>query len=148
MIQIPLYRAQVEGIGKMSESQVKLLNEIDGCYYAIGFYSFLDNEHGITDLNGYYWIVKGNTNSISFDDMLNKNSKKIFASLSEDGIGSDLVMIDDVKYYMELIGSSIQLCDINEDEIGNSNTLGYGDYHRCSLEEAPCDIKTIEIHKG
>ena len=38
-----------------------------------------------------------NTLSINFQNMLDKNGKKIFASLNEDGIGGDILTLKDMK---------------------------------------------------
>ncbi|TET74380.1 MAG: hypothetical protein E3J43_09965 [Candidatus Heimdallarchaeota archaeon] len=139
MTQIPIYRAR-----KIDSDEW-----MEGYYNPPFMYSTVDiSKDNIGTFGTMVNMIYPKTIAIHFPNMIDKNGKKVFASLSEDGIGSDLVVIDDVKYYMELIGSSVQLCDVNEDEIGNSGTLEYGDYHRCSLEETPYDIKTIGIHKG
>lgn len=87
-----LFRAEVEDIGKLAESQIKLLNEIDGKFYAIGFASDLDGEFGITDEKGYYWACNQETKAIHFEDMLDSENNPIFASLdSETGKGGDII---------------------------------------------------------
>lgn len=86
-----LFRAEVKNIGRLANCQVEPLTKVNEKFYAIGFESDLDGEYGITDLNGYYIECKRDTRSINFEDMLDKNCKKIFASLSEDGVGGDLV---------------------------------------------------------
>jgi len=63
---------------------------LDNGEYTVGFYSFLDNEHGITSLNGYYVEIDPKTLSINFPDVEDKNGTPIFASLSNDGVGGDI----------------------------------------------------------
>jgi len=132
MTQIPIYRAKKTDNDEWFIGY--LLKYGDG-YYIKLLYDSIEI------------MIDPSTLAIYFPQMIDKNGKKIFASLSEDGIGSDLIVIDDVKYYMEIIGSSVQLCDANEDEVGNSDTLEYDDYHRYSLEEVPYSIEVIGIHK-
>ena len=86
MINIPIYRAK----------------EIDGDEYIIGSLDF--NASRVNDT--FYYIITGNrcnhtidptTIGIHFPDMLDSQGNKIFASLSEDGKGGD-IMKDD-EYY-------------------------------------------------
>lgn len=133
--QIPLYRAEVIGIGKMSNSQVDLLKEIDGRFYAIGFYSFLDDEHGITDLKGYYWEVKVDTRSISFINMVDKNSKRIFASINEDGVGGDSFGCENDYWWLKFDGQYFKMMDSDD----------YEDQHD-HIEWKYLEV--IGIHKG
>ena len=140
-----LFRAEVVGIQNMSNNQAELLTEIDGRYYAIGFYSLLDDEHGITDLNSYYWKVKGNTKSINFENMIDKNGKKIFASLSEDGIGGDEVEIDEYgKAKLKIEDGSI-LCEWIDDYATSEELSNILYKNRVRPDNF---VVVIGIHKG
>ena len=85
MINIPIYRAK----------------EIDGDEYIIGSLDF--NASRVNDT--FYYIITGNrcnhtidptTIGIHFPDMLDSQGNKIFASLSEDGKGGDIVKHEQV----------------------------------------------------
>ena len=61
------------------------------------------------------WVeCESNTRSVSYPNMIDKNGKKIFASLSEDGVGGDYcewgMMIMIGRYSME-DGAFVLICE-------------------------------------
>ena len=92
-----LFRAQVVNIGSLAEKFIKKLMEIDGRFYCIGFESLLDGEYTIIDQDGNCFECIYDTRAIHFENMIDSNNNPIFASLSEDGKGGD-IMKDD-EYY-------------------------------------------------
>jgi len=80
MVNIPIYRAK----------------KIDSDEWVEGYYFFTKayGTHKIYPVGKDYKEIKiyPNTLSIHFPNMLDKNGKKIFASLSKDGVGGDKVM--------------------------------------------------------
>lgn len=62
--------------------------------YVIGyeFYNHIEDEYYIThQLTGNNYKVDKTTRSINFEDMIDSQGNKLFASLSEDGKGGDIV---------------------------------------------------------
>ena len=97
MINIPIYRAK----------------EIDGDEYIIGSLDF--NASRVNDT--FYYIITGNrcnhtidptTIGIHFPDMLDSQGNKIFASLSEDGKGGDIVEYDGGQEIIKYSNGTIQ----------------------------------------
>ena len=73
--------------------------KIDSDEYVEGYYVYLKrykkhyliNTFSFEQYNLKRWEIEPSTLSISFPDMLDKNNKRIFASLSEDGKGGDII---------------------------------------------------------
>lgn len=66
--------------------------------YIIGYeyYNHIEDEYYITHyITGNNYKVDKSTRSINFDDMLDSNGNKIFASLQEDGKGGDIMQDDE-----------------------------------------------------
>ena len=74
---IPIYRAK----------------KIDSDEYVEGFYFENHGRHLLQEPNNDAWNIDPSTLAIHFPDMLDKNGKSIFASLSEDGKGGDIIHI-------------------------------------------------------
>lgn len=88
-----LFRAEVKNIGKVAESRIKNLIKIDGKFYCIGFESLLDGQYVIIDKDGNdCFECKYDTRAIHFENMIDLDKNKIFASLSEDGKGGDIII--------------------------------------------------------
>ena len=89
-MKIPIYRAK----------------KINSDEYVIGFYVFsnIDRDTHLIRIDETYWEDTGlvyteveidpSTLSINFEDMLDNEGNKIFASLSEDGKGGDMLTFD------------------------------------------------------
>ncbi len=104
-------------------------------------------EHG--EIN---YTVDQNTLAIHFQNMTDKNGKKIFASLSEDGVGGDEYKTIGVSSYIVYFkngsvcgGVSYNECislgweaDFDEDDYGNGET-------RCNSVNF---VEVVGIHKG
>ena len=88
-----LFRAEVDLESFMAGGYIGSLLDINGKRYAIGALTYNGR---IEDLHGTY-PIKNDTLSINFSNMLDNQGNKIFASLSEDGKGGD-IMKDD-EYY-------------------------------------------------
>ena len=73
---IPIYRAKKIGSDEY----------VVGQYLTYKGYSTIFNEYGLDGVN-----IDDTTLSIHFPDMIDSNGNKIFASLSEDGKGGDIV---------------------------------------------------------
>ena len=66
--------------------------------YIIGYeyYNHIEDEYYITHyITGNNYKVDKSTRSINFDDMLDSNGNKLFASLQEDGKGGDIMQDDE-----------------------------------------------------
>lgn len=72
------------------------LSDFDDEKYIIGCGFIHDNTIIVLD-NGDQFPIKKDTRSISFDDIVDSNGNKIFASLQEDGKGGDIMQND--EYY-------------------------------------------------
>jgi len=90
MTQIPIYRAK-----KIDSNEC-----VEGFLYnpTPSLFFILINNSGYINIDDELVIpgeespeIDPNTLSINFDNMIDKNGKKIFASLSEEGIGGDVV---------------------------------------------------------
>lgn len=66
------------------------IDDFDGNKYIEGI-GFKANNTLIVLENGDEFSIKPNTRSINLDDMLDSQGNKIFASLSEDGKGGDIL---------------------------------------------------------
>lgn len=80
-----LFRAEVIGIGSMAESRIKKLTQIGNRFYCIGFESLLDGQYVIVDKDENCFECKYDTRAIHFEDMLDSQGNKIFASLNVKG---------------------------------------------------------------
>ena len=84
-----------------------------------------------------YEEVDQNTLAIHFPNMIDKNGKKIFASLSKDGVGGDVMKwTDKIKGVCSFYNSSIDLRIIINKKIG------------ARYDTDITDCKVIGIHKG
>ena len=95
-----LFRAEVDNTQLLTIEDTKLLEYIDGEYYAIGY---LNSENKIEIKNDKYiyaFKIKERTKSINFPDMLDSQGNKIFASLSASGKGGDLYIEEDNEGYI------------------------------------------------
>ncbi len=87
-----LFRAEVKDINsKLTNAAIENLTKIGGKFYAIGSEIDLKNEYGIIDENEDFFECKKETRSINFEDMKDSEDNPIFASLSEDGKGGDII---------------------------------------------------------
>ena len=82
---IPIYRAKKIDSDEWVEGYVVISGENDIDYYICPFL-------------GYQEQIDPNTLAIHFPNMIDKNGKKIFASLNEDGVGGDKFMFDGKEY--------------------------------------------------
>lgn len=80
MMNIPIYRAKKIDSDELVEGY--LTNEL-GDY-------FITKSDTLDELANIVPIIDKNTLAIHMDGMIDKNGKKIFASLSEDGVGGDM----------------------------------------------------------
>jgi len=116
-----LFRAQVANIGSLAEKFIKKLIESDGRFYCIGFESLLNGEYIIIDEDGNCFECIYDTRAIHFENMIDLDKNKIFASLSEDGKGGDVVThpdYEDNKYILiydkDRFEVGIKLIEIDE----------------------------------
>lgn len=72
------------------------IDDFDGNEYLIGC-GFIHNETHIILDDGDRYPIKKDTRAIHFEDMLDSQGNKIFASLSEDGKGGDIIEIDNTE---------------------------------------------------
>lgn len=100
MIQIPIYRAK----------------KIDSNKYIEGYYLIMGSKHCIYEnkLQTEVVCIDPTTLSIHFPNMIDKNGKKIFASLSEDGKGGDAFGVDGDYWWLGFINSTFKMFD-NDD---------------------------------
>lgn len=68
------------------------IDDFDGNKYLIGC-GFIHNETHIVLDNGDQFPIKKDTRAIHFEDMIDSNNKAIFASLSEDRKGGDILHV-------------------------------------------------------
>ena len=153
---IPIYRAKKIDSGEL----------VEGYYFKTeygGGNGSLSGQtrHYITDGsfsgNGnsiYMNTVDPNTLSISFPNMIDKKSKRIFASLSEDGVGGDILNIH--LFTLEL-GENMGVAE-GEKEFNATaifNEYGLGVISESKREFLVCyaglheeSVEVIGIHKG
>lgn len=65
------------------------IDDFDGNKYLVGC-GFIHNDSHIVLDNGDQFPIKKDTRAIHFEDMIDSNSKAIFASLSKNGKGGDM----------------------------------------------------------
>jgi hypothetical protein len=105
---IPIYRAKTIKQDYNEWEECEQLKKIDGSWYAIGFYDckreiktylgdweithliLIRKSTAISEISTAE-IIDISTLSINFEDMLDSQGNKIFASLQEDGKGGDIV---------------------------------------------------------
>ena len=126
-INIPIYRALKLGTKDEWVEGYLVSNSKKRFYYIYG------------DSNGYEFKepIDPSTLAIHFPNMIDKNGKKIFASLSEDGVGGDIMKIYGWDYFSFIEHSLVSLFNVSTDE--HDGTLA-------SINVD--DIKIIGIHKG
>ena len=89
-----LFRAEVDLESFMAGGYIGSLLDINGKRYAVGALTYNGR---IEDLHGTY-PIKNDTLSINFSNMIDSEGNKIFASLSEDGKGGDIVELEHIRY--------------------------------------------------
>ncbi len=75
------------------------IDDFDGNKYLIGC-GFIHNDSHIVLDNGDQFPIKKDTRAVHFEDMIDSNSKAIFASLSEDRKGGDILHISGSVSYI------------------------------------------------
>ncbi|WP_428739454.1 hypothetical protein [Sulfurimonas sp.] len=127
-VNLPIYRAKTIKQDYPKHLASEYLQIIDGYWYAIGFYDYYKEKENylgefITKhlmlirrtLNEYFSStaeeIDPTTLAIHFPDMKDSENNPIFASLSEDGKGGDIVgIIDtDFKYTYKYIKAKFML---------------------------------------
>ena len=95
MINLPIFRAK----------------KLDSDEYVIGFYEGWEEKHFIVTSPKEFFKIDPATLSIHFPNMLDSQGNEIFASLSEDGKGGDIVKIrdSDFKYVYKYIKGRFML---------------------------------------
>ena len=99
--QIPIYRAK-----KIDSDEY-----INGTYVSSFYKYYIANSNCIheNDYNqivfdeGYFEEIDPSTLSIHFPDMLDSEGNEVFASLSEDGKGGDILLYDDKRDIREMV---------------------------------------------
>ena len=109
---IPIYRAKTIKQDYNEWEECEQLKKINGVWYAVGFYDsrreikrylgdwetinliLIRKSTAISEINTAE-VVDISTLSIHFPDMIDSQGNKIFASLSEDGKGGDIVNLDE-----------------------------------------------------
>ena len=93
--------------------------------YVIGYeyYNHVEDEYYITHYeSGSNYKIDRTTRSINIEDMLDSEGNKIFASLSKDGKGGDIVDFEHIRYLEgdkpSYIDSSFFVADI-DNKFGN-----------------------------
>ena len=99
-----LFRAEVDLESFMAGGYIGSLLDINGKRYAVGALTYNGR---IEDLHGTY-PIKNDTLSINFSNMLDSEGNKIFASLSEDGKGGDIVEYNTKKEVVKYSLGTIQ----------------------------------------
>lgn len=91
-LNIPLYRAEVKD-SKINREDIEIFTElIDGKRYAIGLLCTKGRQIEVTKGDTTTFInIDNSTLAINFNDMLDSQGNKIFASLSENGKGGDII---------------------------------------------------------
>lgn len=118
-IEIPIYRAK----------------KIDSDEYVEGFYAYdechkrhliiTNNIHGLCET-----IIDQTTLSIHFNDMTDSQGNKIFASLSEDGKGGDIFILNDERLkYIAMITRN-QLMAKQQGTYGSFIGQGYAETNK------------------
>ena len=119
--QIPIYRAK-----KINSDEW-----VEGYLVKVSDTFYIRKE--ISLLNA---IIDPNTLAIHFDNMVDKNGKRIFASLSEDGIGGDIALFNMDDTYYKIIYDGIYGVGIKEVQ------SEYGILTKLK------NLEAIGIHKG
>ena len=104
--------------------------------------------------NGKHWIIRDeyvfeledeidpSTLAIHFNNMLDKNGKKIFASLSEDGVGGDICKDGYEEQYICVFNKVTNSCVMKYTTIQmKTETMGVYNHYWQTFE-------VIGIHKG
>ena len=115
MINIPIYRA------KKLDSEEWVEGGLSPCgKYIVKYLSQLQKPYPFDEyilVTSKYDEIDPNTLAIHFPSMLDKNGKKIFASLSEDGVGGDTIEYTnklDVTHVRTLQFTNLKLLMIND----------------------------------
>lgn len=86
---IPIYRAKKIDSDDWVEGS--LYSPEDEFHFILQKRSgYVNNDNNLEILDTEYSEIDPSTRAIHFPNMLDKNGKKIFASLSEDGVGGDI----------------------------------------------------------
>jgi len=139
MTQIPIYRAKkidsdewVEGDFAKSNSYTTEKG------LAIGEGNEIWNRDNSVDVDELSYPIDTKTLAIHFPNMLDKNKKRIFASLSEDGVGGDIFYIGDKDIHEIAI---MRLHQLMGKGLTNNSFIGCG-------YAMPREWTVIGIHKG
>ena len=128
MINLPIFRAK-----KLDSDEYVIGFLLQDCF---GFYIIqTDNALRCETLNQEAIEIDHQTLSISFSDMLDSQRNKIFASLSENGKGGDIIKLDD-NIKTAIWCSKTQAIMLYSKQTGSSILSLYKD-----------DIKTIGIQQ-
>ena len=128
MINLPIFRAK-----KLDSDEYVIGFLLQDCF---GFYIIqTDNALRCETLNQKAIEIDHQTLSISFSDMLDSQRNKIFASLSENGKGGDIIKLDD-NIKTAIWCSKTQAIMLYSKQTGSSILSLYKD-----------DIKTIGIQE-
>ena len=128
MINLPIFRAK-----KLDSDEYVIGFLLQDCF---GFYIIqTDNALRCETLNQEAIEIDHQTLSISFSDMLDSQRNKIFASLSENGKGGDIIKLDD-NIKTAIWCSKTQAIMLYSKQTGSSILSLYKD-----------DIKTIGIQE-
>ena len=128
MINLPIFRAK-----KLDSDEYVIGFLLQDCF---GFYIIqTDNALRCETLNQESVEIDHQTLSISFSDMLDSQRNKIFASLSENGKGGDIIKLDD-NIKTAIWCSKTQAIMLYSKQTGSSILSLYKD-----------DIKTIGIQE-
>ena len=128
MINLPIFRAK-----KLDSDEYVIGFLLQDCF---GFYIIqTDNALRCETLNQEAIEIDHQTLSISFSDMLDSQRNKIFASLSENGKGGDIIKLDD-NIKTAIWCSKTQAIMLYSKQTGSSILSLYKDY-----------IKTIGIQE-
>lgn len=93
-----LFRAEVINLDMLQNNSIKKLTKINERFYAIGHECFGDIEDNqdyyIKQLDGSVFWCNYNTRSINFENMIDKQKNKIFASMQGNREYGDIIIDD------------------------------------------------------
>ena len=95
---IPIFRAEIANETDNPELYEDLINSgslivVDGIYYAIGYLSKNHYRKFVINPEGAWcsYMIKVETLSIHYPNMIDSEKKRMFASIDEDGKGGDII---------------------------------------------------------
>ncbi len=135
---IPIYRAKKLDSDEWVEGYLMPFAHLGGYFIRESEYGFLEEaEHQIDQ----------NTLAIHFPNMIDKNGKKIFASLSEDGVGGDEVILKEVVY-VNFTNGDTKTRDRNGIVIFSKDCVRIDCRELETLFAVIGDVEVIGTHKG